>query len=282
MVKKRRIVGKTLVTKRRRIVGKTPQVRVPAGRVTASVKGRLRTLIINLGRREDRWISLRSRLAQLASGGRRTTHLAVERFPATDGATDDIPESFVSRQWTTDRNAKYDGRPGYRPGVTLTMTAGERGCAMSHVRAWREVAGSIGTAHEHRPVLVLEDDAVMTSNFSRRLDKALKLFPHDAPHDADALYLGYIKGAPWRSKVTAGLYEAEYLWTTVGYILWPRGAKKLLDVMPVDEPVDNFMAWHMSTGNFRALAVSPPLIDQENEWDFGSDVPHSDDVVLSI
>lgn len=279
-----------LPAKRRRLNGKTAQAlappSVPACSLTpTSATQPLRTLVINLTRRPDRWESIQKRLAPLtkdpkarAGAGAGQLRLAIERFAACDGKAEDIPEDVVSRNWTTDRNAKYDGRPGYRPGVTLEMTAGERGCAMSHVRAWKEVARTVGTVEGHRPVLILEDDAVFAARFPSRLTRALTLLPENV----DALYLGYISGAPWRSKVAAGLYEAEYLWTTVGYLLWPRGARKLLDALPVDEPVDNFMAWQMSIGNFRALAVSPELIDQEQEWDCGSDVPHSDDSVLSI
>eukprot|EP00416_Gambierdiscus_australes_P042011 CAMPEP_0171114810 /NCGR_PEP_ID=MMETSP0766_2-20121228/86219_1 /TAXON_ID=439317 /ORGANISM="Gambierdiscus australes, Strain CAWD 149" /LENGTH=105 /DNA_ID=CAMNT_0011577121 /DNA_START=39 /DNA_END=353 /DNA_ORIENTATION=- len=98
----------------------------------------------------------------------------------------------------------------------------------------------------------------------------------------DVLYLGYIVGAAWRRKVAPGLFEAEYLWTTVAYVLWPDGALKLLSLLPVDCPVDNFMAWQCAQRNLRAFAAVPALADQEQEWDCGSDVPHSDDVVLSI
>lgn len=228
----------------------------------------LRTLVVNLGRRRDRWIGVQKRLASLPSG-----LLAVERLVATDGRTEgSVEEAAVLRKWTTDRNAKYDGRQGSRAGVELEMTVGERGCAMSHVRAWREVAASA-----ERPVLILEDDAVLAKSFAKRLKPLLRAA---IAGNADALYLGYINGAKWRGKVSPGLYEAEYLWTTVAYVLWPRGARKLLDALPVDCPVDNFMAWQIASNRLRALAVVPELVDQEGEWDFGSDVAHSDDILL--
>lgn len=231
----------------------------------------VRTLVINLERRSDRWIGIQKRLAKVAMA----QHLMVERLPATDGITDAIPEDVVTLTWTTDRNARYDGRKGYRPGISLDMTPGERGCAMSHVRAWQLVAsGGVADA----PVLILEDDVVFAKGLVRRIKGLLA----SIPEDTDALYLGYIKGAPWRCKVAPGLYEAKYLWTTVAYLLWPRGAQKLLAALPVDEPVDNFMAWQMAKGCLKTLAVEPALADQEQEWDVGSDVPHSDDVVLTL
>ncbi|CAK9110455.1 unnamed protein product, partial [Durusdinium trenchii] len=197
--------------------------------------------------------------------------LRVRRIPATDGAADEVPLVDVGQSWNTTRNARFDGRPGYRAGVELQMTPGERGCAMSHVRCWREIAAA------RRPMLVMEDDAVPTGSFSRRLRSKL---PEALKLGADVLYLGHIPGAPWREKKKPGLYEAEYLWTTVAYILWPSGAAKLLELLPVDEPVDNFMAWQISQRTLFALAIVPEIVKQELPWDLASDVPHSDDVVL--
>jgi len=200
----------------------------------------------------------------------------MKRLVATDGcAAEAISDSVVGRQWTTDRNSRYDGRQGYRPGVELQLTPGERGCAMSHVRAWREVLADGGSGV---PVLILEDDAVPSPLLAARLGPAVKAA---SGAGADVLYLGYINGAPWRGRVAPGLFEAEYLWTTVGYVLWPQGARRLLDALPVDAPVDNFMAWQIASRRVVGLATVPELVEQELEWDCGSDVPHSDDVVLS-
>merc|ERR1719336_2638690 len=124
---------------RRRITGKKA---MPGGSVprplSASAAKPLRTLVVNLDRRSDRWTRVQAHLAGLEAMG----VLAPERFAASDGSVEgDIDNSCILRHWTTDRNSRYDGRPGYRPGVRLEMTSGERGCAMSHVRAWRAVAG---------------------------------------------------------------------------------------------------------------------------------------------
>merc|ERR1711997_1142734 len=70
-----------------------------------------------------------------------------------------------------------------------------------------------------------------------------------AKKNADVLYLGwsgfrdgnyrYLK-AP-RSKKSSVVRRAEYVWTTVAYVLWPAGAKKLLlSAQPMNQPVDNF------------------------------------------
>eukprot|EP00927_Polykrikos_kofoidii_P080496 TRINITY_DN77373_c0_g1_i1.p1 TRINITY_DN77373_c0_g1~~TRINITY_DN77373_c0_g1_i1.p1 ORF type:complete len:296 (-),score=28.72 TRINITY_DN77373_c0_g1_i1:29-916(-) len=235
----------------------------------------LETVVINLDRRADRWNEVNGRLAPLVSND----CLRVRRFRATDGSCDDsdVPETVVAREWNTDRNAKYDGRAGSRAGVRLQMSSGERACAMSHVRVWREVANSCSCISPEQPTVILEDDAVFAKRFHQRIRVALNAATRVG---ADIVYLGYIKGAPWRRHLGHGLYEAEYLWTTVGYVLWPRGARKLLTALPVDQPVDNFMGWLMASGSIRGLAIAPALVDQKDEWDCGSDVFHSDDAVL--
>mmetsp|Transcript_55022 Transcript_55022/g.101840 ORF Transcript_55022/g.101840 Transcript_55022/m.101840 type:complete len:312 (+) Transcript_55022:101-1036(+) len=241
---------------RRRIVKKSPVA--PEAR-HQEIDARLRTLVINLDRRPDRWTACSDRLRPLQEANL----LRVERLPATDGNAAQVPLDFVLKQWKTDVNAKYDGRPGYKAGVSLELTDGERGCAMSHIRAWQIVAKA------KAPVLILEDDATFQPRFRVRLQRALTLTKEAS---VDALYLGYIAGAPWRSSFAPGLKWAEYLWTTVGYLLWPRGAKRLLDALPVEGPIDNFMAGRMATSCLDVLALVPPIVDQELEWDEGSDV----------
>lgn len=269
-----------ILRKRPPLPGEEPSRKIPRG----AGKDQIRALVINLDRRPDRWEAVQSRLAPLERGG----SIRCERLRANDGASDEIPENAVGHEWTTDRNAMYDGRKGYRKGIKLKMTPGERGCAMSHIHAWRRVASTdsgtkvsdavTSNAQVQKPTLILEDDVVLVKGFEKRLSKALAALPSDS--GVDVLYLAYIEGAPWRRKVVRNIFEAEYLWTTAAYLLWPHGARRLLSMLPVDCPIDNFMAWQMSTRRLTAFAIHPALADQELEWDEGSDVKHSDDAVL--
>lgn len=249
---------------RRRMTGKRKASSAVSDSVWNPPQLPIRTLVINLARRRDRWNSISERLRPLETGG----ILQVERLEAVDASQETIPESSVGLSWTTDRNAKYDGREGYHAGVQLDLSPGERGCAMSHVTVWRTL--------DCEPVLVLEDDAVPGPRFAHHFKEALRA----VPEGSDALYLGHINGAPLGERVAKNMFVAEYLWTTVAYLLWPQGARRLLAALPVDEPVDNFMAWQMSTGQIRVLAMEPPLVEQELEWDEKSDVKHSDDAVF--
>merc|ERR1712139_495313 len=103
--------------------------------------------------------------------------------------------------------------------------------------------------------------------FSERLAKTLEL----APRDFDVIYLGwsgwrgghYRSGksgptddAPWNKDAKKFLRKAEYVWTTVAYVITQQGAKKLLAAArPLNQPVDNFMAWEASQGRLNAYVV---------------------------
>eukprot|EP00418_Pyrodinium_bahamense_P068097 CAMPEP_0179077408 /NCGR_PEP_ID=MMETSP0796-20121207/34599_1 /TAXON_ID=73915 /ORGANISM="Pyrodinium bahamense, Strain pbaha01" /LENGTH=390 /DNA_ID=CAMNT_0020774687 /DNA_START=124 /DNA_END=1296 /DNA_ORIENTATION=+ len=156
------------------------------------------------------------------------------------------------------------------PGRVQRMSGGERGCAHSHLRLWRVAA--------ERPenTLVLEDDVQLvfersdaelgTSSgevFTERLRRALE----HAPADFDVLYLGW---SGWRdghylrwqqpqeerSERDRYIRKAEYVWTTVAYVISQAGAKKLLAAAaPVNQPVDNFMAWEASQGRLNSYVV---------------------------
>merc|ERR1719215_442100 len=110
--------------------------------------------------------------------------------------------------------------------------------------------------------MVLEDDALPLKNFQSRTRTALSELSGETP---DVLYLGYTQAATWRRRVGTVVQEAEYLWTTVGYVLWPAGARKLLAALPVDQPVDNFMSKLMAAGTLRGFAVVPDIVKQAKE-----------------
>jgi len=234
----------------------------------------LRAIVVNLDRRPDRWEGCSMRLQA------RCPWIRFTRFSATDGRQTTINPSEVAMSWNSARNVKYQKLRSKRKGWddidtyharSLPLSAGERGCASSHVRAWRACAGLAGESE--RPLLVLEDDAAPTAEFTQVLGRAMA----SLPQDAGILYLGYSQAAKWRREVSAELVEAEYVWTTVGYIIWPSAARQLLSQLPVNEPVDNFMAGLCAEGKLKAYCVRPKVILQADAWNVNSDVAHSDE-----
>merc|ERR1712241_265753 len=122
------------------------------------------------------------------------------------------------------------------------------------------------------------DDAALTAESPLILARALAALPADA----DLLYLGYSQAVEWRREITPDLVESEYVWTTVGYIVWPSCARKLLSRLPVSEPVDNWMAGLCAAGDIKAYCVRPKIVLQADAWNVNSDVGHSDEVSSDV
>jgi len=50
--------------------------------------------------------------------------------------------------------------------------------------------------------------------------------------------------------------RAEYVYTTVAYVISPKAAKYLLSLSsPINQPVDNFMAWEASQGRLNSYVI---------------------------
>lgn len=235
----------------------------------------LRAIVVNLERRPDRMDGCTTRLLGRCPG------LQFDRFIATDGRVTPIPETEVAMSWHTARNVTYQKQRSMRKGWDdldtyverrLPLSGGERGCASSHIRAWRHCLEQAG-ADDRRPLLVLEDDAAPTATFAATFERVWSILPADC----GVLYLGYSQAADWRREVSADLVEAEYVWTTVAYVIWPKAARYLLSQLPINEPVDNWMAGHSATGDVKAYCVRPKIVLQADAWNVNSDVAHSDE-----
>lgn len=220
----------------------------------------LKAVVINLKDRQDRWEGVQK------SAIKHAPWLKMNRLDAVNGRENPPPTKDVCKKYSTLRLAKMFH--WYRP-KTVEMSGGELGCCASHLKAWRKCAAS------NQPLIVLEDDAVILPCFTETLDKALK----EAPKDIGALWLTS-KDRGTRKRVGEVLMEPSYLWTTVGYVIWPAAAKAFIKLLPMDMPVDNFMAWHIKEKNVNGFSVQPACVRQANTWNIGSDVPHSDDVAL--
>eukprot|EP00931_Biecheleriopsis_adriatica_P093501 TRINITY_DN6723_c0_g1_i2.p1 TRINITY_DN6723_c0_g1~~TRINITY_DN6723_c0_g1_i2.p1 ORF type:complete len:291 (+),score=20.69 TRINITY_DN6723_c0_g1_i2:68-940(+) len=213
-------------------------------------------VVINLASRTDRWQAVSGNLSE------RAPWLPVDRFDAINVTVAPPSTQMVTELWSTARLAE---RFEYVT-ATINMTAGERGCAASHAEVWKMIAKG------QRPVMVLEDDAVAPATFTSTLTTAMK----EAPKGTGAIFLSDLdRGEP--RQVGKVLMKPDFVWTTTGYILWPSAAQKLLSMLPVDMPVDNFMGYHISKGVIQAFSVKPAALRQAETWGVRSNVPHSDE-----
>jgi len=254
-------------------MNKMRTVKKPTEPRTSAFLRSLNTVVINLDRRPDRMEEWRDRFKNLLPD------LRFQRLRAVDGKVTSIGTDLVTESWDTTANAVFvkkraamsgwkDLQTGY-VGRKLLLTPGERGCAASHIQAWSYYLES----NEQSPLLVIEDDASPSADFAERLFRVFSKLPRDA----DILYLGYSQAAEWLREVSSDLVEAEYVWTTVGYIIWPHTARMLLSKLPVDQPLDNWLALMAAHGQLKAYCVRPAIIQQARPWNVDSDIKHSDE-----
>jgi len=185
---------------------------------------------INLERRVDRWVEVQAAFEPL------TPSIRLTRFHAVDGKSDAATLSCdVERVWDSTANAKWD--PRTEPGMRLKMSRGEVGCALSHVALWRMVADAGAT-----PTLVTEDDVGFEEDAAESIAAILAV----APAGWHLIYLGYYRPHKAALEPVVGtdglLARPEFLYHTHGYLISSDGAQALLSALPVNQPVDCFMA----------------------------------------
>jgi len=245
-------------------------------------------LLLGLERRPDR----RQRVEEMLN--KEVPWMKHEFFRASDGKVDKIPEEEISTTWSTANNSHYgayedvfdkEGKVLHTaaefadPGVVYQFSPGERGCAHSHYRMWQKAANASG------PTLILEDDVQLIfernsggmSSGKTFADRYQMGFEEAEKNDADVLYLGwsghrdgnYKHHEAMPGQKSSVIRKSEYVWTTVAYLIWPKGAKKLLEAArPMNQPVDNFMAWECRENRLDAFVLLDDGDDDET-WSGG-------------
>ncbi|MFA5787283.1 MAG: glycosyltransferase family 25 protein [Actinomycetota bacterium] len=142
----------------------------------------------------------------------------------------------------------------------IEMTRQEVAVALSHIAVWRRVATS-----ECAYSLVLEDDVCFRRGFAAGIDRAWATLVQDRQSSAafDVLYLSYEEALTGAATIPMadGLFRAlRGLWQLSGYVLSTRGARGLLDALPVCGPVDLWINHQFES--LEVLATERPLIQQ--------------------
>ena len=227
-----------------------------------AARRRPRATYVNLDASADRRAAMR-RLG-LVHG------VALERFAARTPA--DVDAADVATHWGKDAallNEFYDDqtrddqkkasllRERLNAGKPAELSPTERACAASHVALWRRCRD--GGA----PLVVLEDDVVFCDGFAERLRATLER----TPMDADLALLGYFfREEKAMLDVPLQTLEAflvpKYFWGLHAYWLSPGGAAKLLRRLPVDCPVDVFVARSLHDDDLVGYAAKHKLAKQ--------------------
>ncbi|KAL1521068.1 hypothetical protein AB1Y20_022623 [Prymnesium parvum] len=227
---------------------------------------------INLSHRTDRRRSIEEQLAKHQLTAWRSE---ASRF-------DDHDSRVVTRTWDSTLSCKFD--KAIMP-ARLSMSNGEIGCATSHAVLWHTCAMRDDDAPA---LLVLEDDAMLYANFCARARKCIRaieaVFP---PKERQSLLFLGAEVMQWRNDSTAdkvnaklncALREADFLYQTSSYVIWPAAARKLLSHLPINAPVDVFISRMTLERHIRSFVVTPKLACQKPEFDACSgngDIEHT-------
>lgn len=177
-------------------------------------KGKCKTLILNLDKREDRWENFKkNELKKIA-------FLDPQRYSAVNGTTLKPTLKLASLFFGNDY--------GYRAGMV--------GCALSHLKMWTELIKE----KEIEFYVVLEDDVSICSNFEEKFNELMQ----NLPSDWELVYLGasmrpryiennkilYDQTQPIHiEKWSIGKSLGNSLGGTFGYIIRKQGAQKMLN-----------------------------------------------------
>ncbi len=223
--------------------------------------------VINLDREARRWDRMARELSRIRTPEGRLIEVT-RRFSAVDArqySEEDLDaHPDVARTYTLADQLFVHPDPllaarddlGTR---RIRMTRQEVAVALSHVQVWRRVA-----EQDVQRALVLEDDVFFARGFGLGLDGVATQLD-DEVSDFDVLYLSY-KQAPGEG-VRRGARGRVFdpvtgLWQLSGYVLTRRGARCLLDSLPVVGPVDLWINHRFADLNVHA--VRRPLIRQRS------------------
>tara|TARA_A100000164_G_C21850413_1_gene744695 strand:- start:540 stop:1322 length:783 start_codon:yes stop_codon:yes gene_type:complete len=190
--------------------------------------------VINLLRRKDRLKKISAHLKDLK--------ISFKRFDAIDGTK-------VSNKVLL-KNMKVNGPLG-------VLSDGDRACFQSHYNLWKLLSIS-----ENGPVMVLEDDVVLSKNAPKILRKIDWI-----PNNSQIIKIdrfGNKKHKILISKKSYGLnssYKLHYLLSkhggTGGYIITPKGIETLLNIKDcVDISVDHYL---FNPNNSKIFNLLKPL-----------------------
>lgn len=197
----------------------------------------MKIYVVNLERSHQRWIDASRQLD--------TTGFSYERVPAIDGSKIDYLE--------------YADNAKCRAYMGRDISPGEVGCFLSHILALKTFLASSEDC-----ALILEDDFLMTGDFSNRLEAIVQM-ASKLPRDSISAINVYPSDYKYTSNITqengqALLATHRFPQSAVG-IFWTRkGAEKVVAAgTTAFMPYDNLLRF-LFTGTTQGFSVKPPLV----------------------
>ena len=198
----------------------------------------MKTVVINLPTRKDR----------IASFNANNPNLAYELFTAVEGYKIDYAK-LQSQGFDTDHN-------WIDPILNTPLTKGEVGCFLSHWHIWNKCI------EKNEPILVLEDDAIITDKFDV---EEISQLPYDF------VYLGW-KEMDESEEIDGKMVKPVYPYWTLAYLIRPEAARVLVnDVIKCNIiPVDEYLPTKMN--EIKVAGYKENVVEPVSRQDGGSDV----------
>ena len=208
------------------------------------------------------------------------------RIEAVDGniESDFLDKVEIGTRWDSTLNSKFDTKCVVSHAIPLTPS--ERGCIASHIRVWKLISTITESStssvkespdpdilrgiYEHCIPLrskttedkkkwwyiVCEDDAAIISrNIVHNFQSSIRRILNALPNECDICYLGHATPSSGieRKSVNGLFLKPSYVWQMHAYMLTPLSAKKLLSYLPVNDPIDNFVARLINEGKIQVM-----------------------------
>jgi len=237
---------------------------IGSGRPRAAIE---RIYVINLDRHSERWDRMCYELARLTDNTGKPASALATRFQAVDARRKEslVQPSLVRPGYSLADQLFVDPHPRLdecfdAESWSIEMTDQEIAVALSHIAVWERIAAG---ASDYS--LILEDDTYFRRGFCRDLDQAWSdLVWNRAEYQAfDLLYVSYkeVKTGKRFVPISGSVFTPlGGLWHLSGYVLSRRGARKLLDALPVCGPVDAWINRRFEA--MQVFATRRPIVQQ--------------------
>jgi GR25 family glycosyltransferase involved in LPS biosynthesis len=215
-----------------------------------------KTYVVNLDEDKDKLKFFSEQISKTNIKNRYT------RFPAISGKNLDI-NAIDDNIITTYARNNIISKKQKMYGISLTY--GSLGCALSHKKIWEECVSATGS------FLIFEDDIIPHNNFDKIFNSVCERL---ITLNYDLFYLGYneIPGFK-KSKLDDVISKPSGLITgTYGYIVSPKGAKKLLSIFPLNKQIDSSISNNIDKFNIYCSTIK--LVSASSK--FGSKTQRAD------
>lgn len=167
------------------------------------------------------------------------------------------------------KSGKYDERFG-------SKGRGALGCDLSHLYVYQEMLSNLVNDYDY--YLILEDDAVITEQFN---DDVAKIVKQATDIGSDYVHLSCndrFKSEQYNpeNKLAPLLYKMIPQWHTTCQLVSKRGAKLLLDQLPMSVPIDLYISNNIGQLNATSAPVESvknggaASVDDTTDTNFGS------------